>query len=249
MPKKEKEKWGKLARKWALQNFSTESVGKKIENFLDSSPYVNEEDEDNFIQSSASNPNPNGSIISELQDKEWVKSLYRIILDRIVQEDDEGLLYWMQELSKNTPREQIENYFRHVALKDLQDKKNQIASNPLFPEIDQNGNKKILFVMPESAGDIFMATALLQSINYRYPNYDLYFSTKKHFKDILNGNKYIHKWIEYTPEMDNLLLLEGHSKSDGYFDIAYLPHLQTQRMLSYLHNGEDKMDFEIYKNK
>jgi glycosyltransferase involved in cell wall biosynthesis len=247
MPKKEKEKWGKAARKWVLQNFSTESVGEKIENFFDSSPYVDEEDEAIFIQSSVLNPNPNGAIIPGLQDKEWVKSLYRIILDRTVEDDDEGLLYWMQELSKNTPREQIENYFRHVALKDLQDKKNEIAPSTLFPEIDQNGNKKILFVMPESAGDIFMATALLESINDRYPNYDLYFSTKRQFKDILNGNKYIYKWIEYTPEMDNLLLLEGHSKSDGYFDIAYLPHLQTQRMLSYLHNGEDKIDFEIYK--
>ena len=247
MSKKEKEKWGKGARKWALQNFSTESVGEKIENFLDSSPYINEEDETNFIQSSMSNPNPNGAIASDLQDKEWIKSLYRIILDRIVEDDDEGLIYWAQELAKNTPREQIENYFRHVALKDLQDKKNETTSSVLFPEIDHNGNKKILFVMPESAGDIFMATALLESINNRYPNYDLYFSSKRQFKDILNGNKYIYKWIEYTPEMDNLLLLEGHSKSDGYFDIAYLPHLQTQRMLSYLHNGEDKIDFEIYK--
>lgn len=249
MPKKEKEKWGKLARKWALQNFSTESVGKKIENFIDSSPYANEEDENNFTQSALSNPNPDAEVVSNLQDKEWVKSLYKLILDRVVEDDDEGFIYWTQELSKNTPREQIENYFRHVALKELENKKSETSSDILSSQIDQNGNKKILFVMPESAGDIFMATSLFESIHVRYPDYDLYVSTKKQFKDILNGNKYVHKWIEYIPEMDNLLLLEGHAKHNGYFDIAYLPHLQTQRMLSYLHNGEDKIDFEIYKNK
>ena len=249
MSKKEKEKWGKLARKWALQNFSTESVGKKIENFIDSSPYVNEEDETNFTQSGTSNPNPNVEILSNLPDKEWLKSLYKLILDRAVEDDDEGLIYWMQELSKNVPREQIENYFRHVAVKELQSKKNTTDSDILSSQIDQNGNKKILFTMPESAGDIFMATSLFESIHDRYPNYDLYVSTKKQFKDILNGNKYIYKWIEYIPEMDNLLLLEGNSRNNGYFDIAYLPHLQTQRILSYLHNGEDKIDFEIYKNK
>lgn len=155
----------------------------------------------------------------------------------------------MSEINKGTRKTDIKNYFKSVAIKEIQSKKAETKTDILASQIDKNGNKRILFVIPESAGDIFMTTALFESIHNRYPNYDLYVSTKKQFKDILNGNEYVYKWIEYIPEMDNLLLLEGHSKNDGYFDIAYLPHLQTQRMLSYLHNGEDKIDFEIYKEK
>lgn len=249
MPKKEKEKWGKMARKWALENFSIENVGKKIEQKFDKFELVNDEDETIFASTLTVNPNPEAEINDSLQDREWLKEMYFKILDRKIENDDEGLLYWMSEIVKGTKRGDIKNYFRHVAAKELQDKKPNGQSDTLETQIDDNGNKKILFVIPESAGDVFMATALFESIKNRYPNYDLYVSTKKQFKDILSGNKYVYKWIEYIPEMDNLLLLEGHSGNDGYFDIAYLPHLQTQRMLSYLHNGEDKIDFEIYNKK
>jgi hypothetical protein len=153
----------------------------------------------------------------------------------------------MSEISKGTKKADIKNYFKSIAIKELQSRKPDIKIDTLRSQLDETGNKSVLFVLPESAGDIFMATALFESIKDRYPEYDLYVSTKKQFKDILNGNKYVYKWIEYMPEMDNLLLMEGHAKNDGYFDIAYLPHLQTQRLLSYLHNGEDKIDFEIYK--
>jgi glycosyltransferase involved in cell wall biosynthesis len=249
MPKKEKEKWGKMARKWALENFSIENVGKKIEQKFDKFELVNDEDESIFASTLTVNPNPEAEINDSLQDREWLKEMYFKILDRKIESDDEGLLYWMSEIAKGTKRGDIKNYFRHVAAKELQDKKPNGRSDTLETQIDDNGNKKILFVIPESAGDVFMATALFESIKNRYPNCDLYVSTKKQFKDILSGNKYVYKWIEYIPEMDNLLLLEGHSGNDGYFDIAYLPHLQTQRMLSYLHNGEDKIDFEIYNKK
>ena len=45
--------------------------------------------------------------------------------------------------------------------------------------------------------------------------------------------------------MDNLLWLEGHADHQGYFEIAFLPHIGTQRLLNYLHNGKDKIEFEI----
>ena len=247
MSKKQKEKMGRNARKWVLKNFSIESVGEQIQNFLDKSNFIDDTDSSNFSQLADSNQNPTAEVNRDLPDKEWVKSLYKEILDRRVEEDDEGFIYWMHELSKNVQRDQIENYFRHVAQKDIENKNSETNSDILSSQIDQNGNKRILFAMPESSEDVLMVTALFESIKNRYPNYDLYVSTKKEFKDILNGNKYVHKWIEYTPEMDNLLSLEGHSKHDGYFDIAYLPHLQTQRMPSHSHNGEDKIDFEIYK--
>jgi hypothetical protein len=43
--------------------------------------------------------------------------------------------------------------------------------------------------------------------------------------------------------MDNLLWLEGKADHKGYFNVAYLPHVQTQRVWTSVHNGEDKNDF------
>jgi hypothetical protein len=101
--------------------------------------------------------------------------------------------------------------------------------------------------MPESAGDIFLSTALFKSIKNRYPTFTLYVATKPQYKDILDGNPYVDKWLEYNPVMDNLIWLEGNNTHDGYFDIAYLPYSCTQRMLNYLHNGIDKIDFNLTK--
>jgi hypothetical protein len=105
--------------------------------------------------------------------------------------------------------------------------------------------KKLLFVMPESAGDVFLCTALLRSLRETYPNYKLYFATKPQFKDILKGNPYIDGVIEYDQSMDNLVLMEGIGDHAGYFDICFLPHAATQRFLTYMHNGEDKIAFNI----
>ena len=38
-------------------------------------------------------------------------------------------------------------------------------------------------------------------------------------------------------------------KHSGYFDVAYLPNMGTQRILNYTHNGKDKIQFDIYDNK
>lgn len=101
--------------------------------------------------------------------------------------------------------------------------------------------------MPESAGDVLLSTALFKSIKNRHPEYSLYVATKPQYKDILNGNKYVDKWLEYQPVMDNLIWLEGNNTHNGYFDIAYLPYSCTQRMINYLHNGKDKLDFKLTK--
>lgn len=109
----------------------------------------------------------------------------------------------------------------------------------------QSKNKKILFVMPGSAGDVFLCTSLLRSLRETYPNYKLYFATNPQFIDILKGNPYIDEIIDYDQRMDNLVLMEGIGEHIGYFDICFLPHAATQRFLTYMHNGEDKIAFNI----
>ena len=106
-------------------------------------------------------------------------------------------------------------------------------------------NKKILFVMPESAGDVLLCTSLLRSMRETYPNYKLYFATKPEYKDILKNNPYIDEVIDYDQSMDNLVLMEGIDTHKGHFDICFLPYAATQKFLTYMHNGEDKIAFNI----
>lgn len=99
--------------------------------------------------------------------------------------------------------------------------------------------------MPESAGDVFLCTSLLRSLRETYPEYEIYFATKNIYFDILKGNKNIDKIIEYKPEMDNIFAMEGIAGHNGYFDICFIPHSSTQRLITYTHNGLDRIAFNF----
>ena len=107
--------------------------------------------------------------------------------------------------------------------------------------------KRVLIVIPESIGDVFMITSLFKSFKEVYSEYNLYIATKQEYFDILIGNPYVHKVIPYIPQMDNLLWLEGAGEHNGFFEMAFLPHIGTQRILNYLHNGKDIIQFDINK--
>jgi hypothetical protein len=92
-----------------------------------------------------------------------------------------------------------------------------------------------------------MITSLFESLKKVYPKYNLYIATKQEHFDILIGNPYVHKVIPYVPQMDNLMWLEGAGEHKGFFEIAFLPHIGTQRVLNYLHNGKDIIEFDIKK--
>jgi ADP-heptose:LPS heptosyltransferase len=99
--------------------------------------------------------------------------------------------------------------------------------------------------MPESIGDIYLSTSLFKNIKEQYPEYNLYVATKPEYFEILEGNPYVHNIIQYIPQMDQLLWLEGIGDHKGFFEIAFLPHLGTQRMLDYLHNGKTNIQFNL----
>jgi len=243
MPSQKRYDMEKKSRQWALENYSIEVNGKKIEEFIDQQGILSEE-VFNYTDKNVNSPNPTAIVESNSDDRKWIKSLYKLILDREVTDQDEGLLYWLQRLEQKIPKDQIENYFRQVAI-DEQQKANKGSFEDLLDK-DDNG-KRILFVIPESIGDVFMATSLFESLKETYPEYNLYVATKNEYKDILQANPFIHKVIEYVPQMDNLMWLEGVGDHKGFFEIAFLPYIGTQRILNYLHNGKDIIQFEIKK--
>jgi glycosyltransferase involved in cell wall biosynthesis len=230
------------SRSWAVKNYSIDTNGAKIEKFIEECEVLEDKVFDfSVTQTNISNPE---AVIEDITDnKTWVKSLYKLILGREVTDQDEGLIHWLHRLEQNTPKDQIESYFRQVAKEDLAKNTSELNFENLLDPTDKG--KRILMVMPQSAGDVFWTTSLFGSIKNLYPGYNLYYATKKEYMDILDGNQYIHKVIEYHPTMDNLLWSEGAANHEGYFEITFLPYIGTQKMLNYLHNGKDKLDFNI----
>lgn len=119
----------------------------------------------------------------------------------------------------------------------------------IYSEIIHSNNKKLLFVVPESAGDIFLTTSLLRSLKEGYDPVDIYFACKLQYKDILKNNPYITKVIEYLPIMESQVHMEGTGNWKGLFDISIMVTILTQRHQNYLNNGIGKIMFNLeYKN-
>ena len=106
-------------------------------------------------------------------------------------------------------------------------------------------NKKILLIVPESAGDIFLCTSLLPSIKKLYAEYDIYFGCKTQYHQILVNNPYIKKVLSYMPIMENQLAMEGHGSWKGLFDISIMVTVFTQRYLNYIHNGQTRIGLSL----
>ena len=229
-----KKEYGVLGRNWVIENFSVKNIGKRIEKFLDDSPNL----EEDFVVKK--DKNPEAEIDNELSDKEWIKSLYKKILSIEAKDEDDGFKHWIKELEKGGSREGILAKFRSVA---RGDKEEQNTLKDYLDEDDEG--KRILYVIPERAGDIYMSTSLFKNIKLNYPEHNLYVSVKSQYSDILHGNPYVHKVIPFFKECENTLLMEGKGDHQGFFDILFLSHLMAQKHLNYLHNGNDKIMFDM----
>ena len=232
MPKEKRKEMGQRAKKFVVDNLSVEVIGKQLEAIIDSSEPI----QWNFETPVFEKRDPNYTPSNDQSDTEWIIDLYKNILKMSVDVRDEGVKSWLGALSGGRKREEILEYFKHVARKENAEN-NKIELGDLLSSDDEG--RRILFMMPESAGDVFMSTSLLPSIKNLYPNYNIYFSTKPEYINILDGNPHIHKVLLYSSQMENLLTMEGHGEHRGYFDIAFFPHLGTQKMFDYQHNGKD----------
>lgn len=110
---------------------------------------------------------------------------------------------------------------------------------------DEGIENRIAVVMPESAGDILILNCLMENLKSLYPDKNIYVFTNPQFYQMIEDNPNVHKLLPYQQSLENLLMLEGRGDHQGYFDIAFLPNIGTQRHLNYLHNGKDKTQFEL----
>ncbi len=255
MSSEEKERMGKTARQWVIDNFSISNIGKQMEEFIDSRPFIDKDK----VYDIEERRDPSAIIDKSLPDKQWLISMYDKILDMRVDDKDEGYKYWIQELNKGVPRLDVERFFRGTARKEIKEQKKDY--DEAF-DVAEKG-KKLLYVIPESAGDVYMATSLFESISKQYPDYKLYVATKSQFRNIVEGHPLVHKVIEYDPIMEDIHFMEGwgnrgklenqnidleaEGNHNGFFDICFLSYVNAQRISCYTHNGLDKIMFDIKK--
>jgi hypothetical protein len=113
--------------------------------------------------------------------------------------------------------------------------------------VDTTDKLNILLILPESAGDIFLSTSLLESFKELYPESYIYYACKPEYFRILEDNPHIYKVIQYYPIMENQIAMEGSGLWKGLFDISIILSIFTQRHLNYLNNGKTKIAFNIKK--
>jgi hypothetical protein len=116
-------------------------------------------------------------------------------------------------------------------------------------QLDDTGSPRLLLILPESAGDILLATSLFASLKEAYPTHDMYFACQETFFDILKNNPYIYKVIEYSIPMSNQILMEGTGSWSGLFDISIFLSGYTQLYTNYLNNGKTKILLPLKREK
>jgi|TARA_R110000824_G_scaffold400171_2_gene607130 glycosyltransferase involved in cell wall biosynthesis len=228
MDLEQRKEMGKKARRWVIDNFSINVIGKKLEDFIDSSPKIKAKDFPVMEKC-----DPNAKIPVADSQSHWIKLLYKLILKTEVADDDEGLKYWLTELNKGTPSGVIEKYFRRVALKDNV-KKEENKFKGIVDEDDEG--KRLLFVIPDDPIDIFSCTSLFKSIKESYKGFNLYVATRKEFFPILEGNDFIHKVITYDEYHNNVKEIEEKK----YFNVVYTPQLNN---LNFHHFNRDVTNY------
>lgn len=227
---------GERGRAWAVKTFGIESIGPQWEKLFDSLPVVdwNTIDITKPAKKNDTFPNP------DIADNEtWVKTLYKEILLMDIQPNDSGLSHWLTKLSEGMARQAIFEYFISVAKQENQKNGHNGAVQVDFASLlDDTGRKRGLAVIPESAGDIAICTALFQSFHKQHPNTDLYVAVQPQYAELLVGNENVHKVLQYIPAMSNELAMIGQANGPRYFDVYYNIPVQTQACLSYLSQPE-----------
>ena len=231
MPKDERDEMGKLSRKYAIDNYSIESVGKKIEEIIDNLPFVDWKDED-FLPVSK---NPSHVPPNNLSPTEFAINLLTNMMNERVDANTSHVKNWATHLKKSKDYQGVYNHFVNLAHQfnaGLSNKPVDLAE--LLDKDDED--RRICVVMPESAGDLIVVNSLLKQFKALYPEYNLYFFTKPEFFELIEGHESVHKVLAWSPVFENILFMEGNGSHKGYFIAAFYPHAQTQRFMSMHHN-------------
>lgn len=235
---------GEKGRDWAVKTFGIETIGAQWEKLFDSMPMPD-------WSSIRLTPEPKNDQFPfpEIEDEDtFIDTLYREILKMNEPKSGSGFANWKTQLKAGMSRQDVYFYFIKVAKEENARNGQQKAGYKDVFDKNESPDNRILFAMPESIGDIYLATSLFKSIKELYPECNLYVAVKDKFMTLLNGNPHVHKVIPWIPELDNLFYAEGIGNHEGFAKVYYVPYFQTQRMISYTHNGKDRSNVQLATN-
>ena len=232
---------GRKARQFTIDNYSPEVIGKQIESIIDKAPTC--EWDFDFSEKERNSDYDPPYIES---DSLWLIDIYKNILEMDINpKTDDGHAHWMKKLSEGTPRDDVLTYFKRVAVSENEKILNKLKIED-FIDRDRD-NERIAVVMPGSAGDVMWVNSLISNLKKTYPDNDIYFITNPKFYPFIEDHPDVHKLVPYSKQLDSLLALEGAGKSEGFFDIAFLPHVCVQKIITYTHNAKDKLQIDLYE--
>ena len=150
-------------------------------------------------------------VLSYEKPKEWATELAQYVgeqfnLERVCFDLAKGILEFVNQHRQNNPVSEAE-----------------FAEN-LKKQLGEG--KKVIYTMPMSAGDVYISTAVVNSIKKKYPDHKLFFATTEPYATILKENKDVDQVIRYEPWMQNVPLMER------VFDEVFTPNLAIQTIHS-----------------
>ena len=236
---------GAEARRCAQQYYEWDLTAKKWEYILDSTSVKDRSETwDKPAPKYIKMPLDALHKAENMSDEEFVARCYRDILGR--EPDEDGFKNWMQDLQKGRPRDSIEKYFRSITGRNnrqaelLKAAETGAAKSPLdiiMDSMDKDDTFRILYCMPETAGDILVSTAIIAKLHEQYPAASIYFATQKRYFSLLEGNPHIKQVFEYSEALANYRVPEPFGPSHGFVDLCFCPFFVTQRMPHWIHGG------------
>jgi len=234
----DRKKLGQKSRQWVIDNFSVEVIGKKLEKIIDEMPDV---DYDFNLKKLFFNIDyePKNNYPSS---KDFLIDIYKNILNEDVDENTAGFKHWMGHINSGVKPIEIVNHFKKTA----QDIIAKRSTRDLSELLDNEGKeKRIAVVLPQSEIDLFFVNCLLTNVKKLYKKHNIYVFTNPKYFSCVDDHPNIHKLLPYSPILEDTLAMEGCSDHEGYFEMIFHPHATTQKQISYLHNGKDKIQFSL----
>ena len=200
---------GKKSRQYVIDNYSSEFIGKSLEDIIDKMPDVDWDFDLSYKPRNERYQPP------EIPDNSlWITDLYKNVLRVDVDGSDDGVKHWMHRLNTDMNRPQVLDYFQSVAAKENQEN-NKIDFEDVF---FKNDRKRALIVCNSDLTTVFAITSLLESFSENYPDADLYFACLPECQCLLDGNPYVKKILPYNPKMEDELSMIGNQNHKGYVD-------------------------------
>jgi len=238
MDKDNKREIEKISRQWAIDNFSVEEIGRQLEEIIDNMPEINYDFENKPIIL-----NENHQLKENMSIEELIIDLHKNLANDEVDVNSNSFKFWLSKIqSGETNANQMIGNFRNIARQhNAQNKK--IDFKDLLDLQDEG--KRIAVVIPQSDTDVLLINSLMKNLKKQYRGHNIYVFTRPEYFDFIEDNPYVHKCIEYSESLENVVALEGIGDNKGFFEMAFYPHTTTQKNICYLHNGVNKHQFSL----